>query len=253
MHPLRWRAGANQRSVVRGGTRSSNPLSSSGESRPVSAAATAHSSSGRCRYPSNRLIQTRRAWADRGRSRRASDQDGRRRCAQKCTYWPGYGGCLQSSRRWRRQPTSRALWPARRRHCRTQRFEPSANRGRGHSGEGLGVIGGYIAASAGLCDFICSFASGFIFTTALSPAVSAGAINQTRQIAQPLRCSPHGNVSPTVEHYQVRGRRFSKMQNCAAMFAELDAHNSACLPNNPAGAGARHSPLNPRDPCRSMP
>ena len=32
MHPLRWRARANQRSVVRGGTRSSNPLSSSGES-----------------------------------------------------------------------------------------------------------------------------------------------------------------------------------------------------------------------------
>ena len=80
----------------------------------------------------------------------------------------------------------------------------------------FGVIGGYIAASAGLCGFIRSFASGLIFTTALPPAVSAGAINQTRQIAQPLRCSPHGNVSPTVEHYQVRGRRFSKMQNCAS-------------------------------------
>jgi hypothetical protein len=32
VHPLRWRAGANQRSVVRGGTRSSNPHSSSEES-----------------------------------------------------------------------------------------------------------------------------------------------------------------------------------------------------------------------------
>ena len=35
MHPVGWRAGANQRSVVRGGTQSSNPVRLSGESDPI--------------------------------------------------------------------------------------------------------------------------------------------------------------------------------------------------------------------------
>ncbi|MCO5090465.1 5-aminolevulinate synthase [Bosea sp. (in: a-proteobacteria)] len=78
-----------------------------------------------------------------------------------------------------------------------------------------GVIGGYITGSAALCDFIRSFASGFIFSSSLPPAVAAGAIAAIRHLKE-----------SSVERQQ-------QQERVAALRAKLDLAGIPHL-NNPS-------------------
>jgi 5-aminolevulinate synthase len=84
----------------------------------------------------------------------------------------------------------------------------------GTLGKAYGVVGGYITGSAALCDFIRSFSSGFIFTTALPPAVAAAA-------------------TASIQHLKTsQSERLTQRVRVARLRQRLDQHGIPHMPND---------------------
>jgi 5-aminolevulinate synthase len=83
----------------------------------------------------------------------------------------------------------------------------------GTLGKAFGVMGGYVAADASLIDAIRSHAGGFIFTTSLPPALTAGALASIRWLK---------------EHNEVR---IAHQERAAALKARMAAAGLPVMPS----------------------
>ncbi|MDP4840105.1 MAG: 5-aminolevulinate synthase [Alphaproteobacteria bacterium] len=85
----------------------------------------------------------------------------------------------------------------------------------GTLGKAFGLIGGYITGSKELVDFVRSFASGFIFTTSITPSVAAGCIASIRHLktSDQERLSHQNNARILKEKFLAVGIPYLKSES----------------------------------------
>src|SRR4030081_3351667 len=83
----------------------------------------------------------------------------------------------------------------------------------------FGCLGGYIAANASICDAVRSYAPGFIFTTALAPAVRGPAAAALRPPAAPAPAAIRHLKASSFERerHQERAARVKAVLNAAGL------------------------------------
>ena len=86
----------------------------------------------------------------------------------------------------------------------------------GTLGKAYGVVGGYITADDVICDAVRSFGSGFIFTTALPPALAHGALASVRHLRR--------STSERHAQQQQATRLKAKLRDAGLPLLESDTH-----------------------------
>ena len=94
----------------------------------------------------------------------------------------------------------------------------------GTLGKAFGVVGGYIAADDVICDAVRSFGSGFIFTTALPPALAYGALASVRYL--------QSSQTERDRQKQQANTLKQKLRNAGLPILEGDTHIVPVMVNN---------------------